>query len=53
MVKRVVPDEEAVKIGPEPAWLIATVALPREFLLTVRPADARTELVPIPKPRLV
>jgi hypothetical protein len=52
MVKRVVPDEEAVKIGPLPVWLIATVAFPREFLLTVKPAEARTEEVPIPKPSL-
>lgn len=53
MVNSVVPEAEAVKIGPRPTWLIATVALPREFLLTVKPAEARTELVPIPRPRLV
>jgi len=50
MVNRVVPEEEAVKIGPRPIWLIATVALPRDSLLTVRPAEGRTELVPIPRP---
>ena len=53
IVKTVVPDAEAVKIGPRPVWLIATSALPREFLLTVKPAEARTELVPIPRPTLV
>lgn len=53
MVNLVVPLEEAVKIGPRPIWFTATVALPNESLLTVRPAAVRTELVPIPKPRFV
>jgi hypothetical protein len=53
IVNWVVPAEEAVKIGPRPVWLRATSALPEEFLLTVKPAEARTELVPIPRPRLV
>ena len=51
-VKTVFPEEEAVKIGPRPVWLRATRALPEEFLLTVKPAEVRTELVPIPKPSL-
>ena len=53
IVNSVVPAEEAVKIGPRPVWLIATRALPEEFLATVRPAEGRTELVPIPRPRFV